>query len=558
MAAAYRRRARVPKVEAQNLEHPGRARLLERTATLNLRSRLLVGTACVGAFACGSSNNSGNPAASTTTPVSSVTPPPVVTPSTPPTVTPPTGNPPTVTPSVTPPAPVTPNPTPPATPPSGDPPPATPPPPPAIPPSNPPPAATGDCVFTISDEMSARIATVAAVEWSVAAGTVSEAHIEFGLDTSYGMTAPVDVMEPNLRTLLLGMKPSQTYNYRIVATVDGKECSSENRTVTTGAQSTALVEPEVTVAAADKHYGGYMYSTKWGTGNDGPAWIMDKDNEYVWWYVDPMIDDVFRTRMSVDGKYMWMRNTGQTAGSGALLRITMDGLHEDRWDDEIALSTHDFAVMADGRIGLILWDSDASMRCAEIAIFDPKDASVTPIFNARDAHGSTSCHVNNIQYYADDDTFTFSDYETDCYVKIKSSGELVWVLNGPASDFTGTDWKRQHGLHYLSENHLMVFSNGDIGEATKVFELQLNTEAMTAEVIWSYEGGPSTPFGGDVQRLPNGNTLVAYSSTGEIHEVDAQGQLVQKMVWPAKNPVGYTTVQDSLYTESPRLRRVDP
>lgn len=420
------------------------------------------------------------------------------------------------------------------------------------------PIASGSCTFTISDEMSERIATVAAVEWSVDAGSISDAHIEFGLDTNYGLAAPVDLSEPNLRTLLLGMKPSKTYNYRIIATVDGETCSSDNRTVTTGAVTTALAQPEITITAPEKHYGGYMYSTKWGTGNDGPAWIMDQDNEYVWWYADPMIGDVFRTRMSMDGKYMWMRNTGQTAGSGALLRITMDGLQEERWDDEVALSTHDFAVMTDGRLGLILWESDASTRCAEIAIFDPADGSLTPIFNARDAHGSDSCHVNNIHYYAEDDTFTFSDYESDCYVKITSAGELVWVLNGPASDFTGTSWSRQHGIHFLSQDHMMVFSNGEFGGATEVYELRLDLTAMTVETLWSYDDGPSTPFGGDVQRLPNGNTLIAYSSTGEIHEVDANAQLVQKLVWPEGNPVGYTTVQDSMYTESPRIHRVDP
>ncbi len=427
--------------------------------------------------------------------------------------------------------------------------------PPPVPPA---PTASGSCTFTISTELSERIATVAAVEWSVDAGTISEAHIEFGLDNELDMTAPVDLEEPNLRTLLLGMKPDKTYSFRVVATVDGETCTSELGSVTTGPLTTALVKPEVTTPAPDKHYGGYMYSTKWGTGNDGPAWIMDKDNDYVWWYANPMIEDVFRTRMSMDGKYMWMRNTGQTAGSGALLRITMDGLQEERWDDEVAMSTHDFAIMPDGRLGLILWDSNAQIRCAEIAIFDPADGSLTPIFNARDAHGSDSCHVNNIHYYAEDDTFTFSDYESDCYVKITSTGDLVWVLNGPASDFTGTSWSRQHGSHFLSDSHMMVFSNGDFGGATNVYELRLDLTAMTAETIWTYDGGPSTPFGGDVQRLPNGNTLIAFSSVGEIHEVDADGALVQKLVWPEDNPVGYTTVQDSMYTESPRIYPVDP
>src|SRR6187549_3009810 len=70
------------------------------------------------------------------------------------------------------------------------------------------------CHFQISDSLSERIPTVGIVEWSTGLGAVDEAHIEFGLDESYGTVAPVELGEPRHRTLLLGLKPQRLYHYR--------------------------------------------------------------------------------------------------------------------------------------------------------------------------------------------------------------------------------------------------------------------------------------------------------------------------------------------------------
>jgi hypothetical protein len=137
-------------------------------------------------------------------------------------------------------------------------------------------------------------------------------------------------------------------------------------------------------------------------------------------------------------------------------------------------------------------------------------------------------------------------------------GEVIWVLNGTASDFTGTGWSRQHGLHILSEDHLLLFSNGGAGENSLIFEYQLDRGAMTATELWSYDGGVSATYGGDVQRLRSGNTIIAYSSAGIVQEVNAERQLVQEMTWPIGNSVGYLTHQVSLYqTPPPRIWRFD-
>jgi hypothetical protein len=57
---------------------------------------------------------------------------------------------------------------------------------------------------------------------------------------------------------------------------------------------------------------------------------------------------------------------------------------------------------------------------------------------------------------------------------------------------------------------------------------------------------------GDVQRLENGNTIVAYSTRYEVHEVNASGQLVQRMAWPTGTSIGYIQKRMSLYGPPPR------
>jgi hypothetical protein len=77
--------------------------------------------------------------------------------------------------------------------------------------------------------------TVGIVWWSLAQPGLTAAHIDFGLNTTYGMTAPVDLTRASYRTVLVGMKPAKTYHFRIVATDGTRTFTSDDRTVMTGA-----------------------------------------------------------------------------------------------------------------------------------------------------------------------------------------------------------------------------------------------------------------------------------------------------------------------------------
>ena len=402
------------------------------------------------------------------------------------------------------------------------------------------------CNMMITQSLSEVITTVAAVEWTADLAGIDAAHIEYGLETSYGMVAPVDLAEPNHRTLLLGMKTGKTYHFRVVASAGSMQCTSADQTVTTGLRPNEITMPDIETPQPDKLYGGYLLTARWGNGNRGPAFILDKDGELVWWYF--VEDDVIRTRLSYDGKSIWIRNTGQTDGSGIVRRMSLDGLKEDRW--ELPHTTHDLAVMPDGKVGLI---GHVPGDCDEILIFDPETEMLKSIFNARQAHGRTSCHVNFLAYQAEDDSFTFSDYNDDSFTKISSDGtQIKWILNGMSSTISGTSWSHQHGIHFITPEHVLVFSNGNGADST-VFELMLNLGSMSASEVKSYRANPPLQVanGGDVQRLENGNTMIAWSSKGVLQEVDSSWAIVQEIVWPLGSTISYIEKRQSLYGGPP-------
>jgi hypothetical protein len=61
---------------------------------------------------------------------------------------------------------------------------------------------------------------------------------------------------------------------------------------------------------------------------------------------------------------------------------------------------------------------------------------------------------------------------------------------------------------------------------------------------------------GDVQRLPNGNTLITYSQNGEMREISPTGQLVQTVQTfnetGTRRAFGYADFRPTLY--GPPLR----
>ena len=409
--------------------------------------------------------------------------------------------------------------------------------------------------------LSTEIPTVGIVEWSTDLAGLTEAKIEFGLDTDYGMTAPVDLTETNYRTLILGMKAGgRTYHFRVVARAGDQICTGEDNALPpTGEPPNSLPLLTLTPAQADGLEGGFLVfetlKQTFGTGvPDSPVYIVDGDGDFVWWYTNTGIVDVGRARQSYDGKFMWISAVNVLSQQDRVIRVNMDGTGEQDFTSEFTELNHDFAVHPDGTIAFIAYGSN---NCDDIKERSP-DGIVTTIINSGDAVGASACHCNAIHYDRNDDTIVFSELETSSIVKVsRTTGQVLWLMssqNSSNATVTGINWVNQHGMHIIDESHLLFFNNSTGPNATAIeVELSLNGAIGTATEVWSYSSDLTVQILGDAQRLSNGNTLITFSTAGEIREVNPAGTVLQTIKPVGSgNLFGFAEKRRSLYGPPPR------
>jgi hypothetical protein len=409
------------------------------------------------------------------------------------------------------------------------------------------------------------IATVGIVTWSTTMAAVKSAKIEFGLTTSYGMTAPVDLKQPSYRTLLLGMKAARMYHYRITAMSDSGSCQSPDYTIMTGPLMNGLVKPTVTTKNAAALSGGFLITGQYvpNTNGRGPAYILDADGDYVWWY--NIEDYVTGVAMDYAGTHMWINNHPPNIANAKTHRVTMDGMMDEDLSSALPKLSHQLTVLPDETIAFYASDGGVD-GCDDIKERAP-NGTVRTLVNSQRALGTTGqCHVNNIQYSQVDDTLVFSDHVHCAVAKIKrSDGSTVWILNNKTKTFTGDTWLgSEHGIHILGIDDFLIFNNntrliagstepGGTGDGSGALEIKLNLTAKTVTKIWSYKAMGTTyqtDVMGDIQRMANGNHVLAFGGKGIIQEIDASGNVLQEL--RTQTNFGYIQKRATLYGPPPR------
>ena len=273
-----------------------------------------------------------------------------------------------------------------------------------------------------------------------------------------------------------------------------------------------------------------------------------------------MDTDVTSVRMSYDNKYMWLMRANVPSSQANVRRVAMDGSSEEDLTDKFAGANHQMTVLPDETVAFFAYGSNG---CDDVKEYDPSTGMVRTIINAETAHGAGGpCHLNAIQYSHEDDTLVFSDLDNNNYTKVTrgSPAEVVWVLGGQTSSFSGagSQWDRQHGIDILGLDRVVIFNNGGLGggqgQGSLALEILLDLDAMTASIPWQYGANPgiNNVIMGDVQRLANGNTLISYSTQGVVHEVDANGALLQELEFGSGGQFGYTIKRASLYGPPPK------
>jgi hypothetical protein len=395
------------------------------------------------------------------------------------------------------------------------------------------------CHFDVMASVSDAISTVGIVEFSTDLPELTTASIQFGRDASYGMTAPVRLGEPNHRTLLLGMKPSSDYHFRVVAENGTASCQSDDMTITTGPVANGLRKPTLALHG-DGGSRAFLLSSILTT---GPAFVLDADGDYVWWYGT---GEMARAALTHDGKYLWYTAVNVAGQGPSMKRVTLDGLEETDFTAEFGQIHHDFTILPDDSIAFIQHTGDDTDRVVERA----PDGSMRTLLDVGKALGDAAhTHANSIRYFAPDQSYTVSELSHDALVKFTRNGDVQWTLGGATSDFTGDGaaWDGQHGHELLAPDHLLLFNNGPADGTSAALEINLDLDAKTATRVWEYDSELSCPIFGDVQRLANGNTLVTFSTLGVIREVDPAHSVVRELTWDLGGAVGYVTELAALY-----------
>jgi len=156
------------------------------------------------------------------------------------------------------------------------------------------------------------------------------------------------------------------------------------------------------------------------------------------------------------------------------------------------------------------------------------------------------------------------------FIVDKDTKEIVWKYSGNyAGGLAG-----QHEPHMIEkglpgEGNIIIFDNGapplkSIAHTGKSYVLEI--DPVTKRLVWKYENGEKfySAFRSNVQRLPNGNTLICESEGPRIFEVTQKGEIVWEYAveWHRilgrayRYPYDYCPQMEEL--EEPEERKVTP
>jgi hypothetical protein len=435
----------------------------------------------------------------------------------------------------------------------------------------------GACTVTVtSSATSPQMATVGVIEWSTTLASPSKAQVVYSLNNAgsgvlnKGGSAPVDLGQPGHRTLLLGLKPSSTYTFHVEATgADGAVCKSAEGTLITGTLSgvptitRTATKPAAQAVGFIISSGGVNHS---GGSGINQAFIVDADGAVVWTASAP--SQASRARLDYEGNNMWMMalNVGNTGGE--MRYVSMDGATKQNNISGLSKSHHDFTVLKGGGVATMAWSTSGTDPESDL-LERSADGKVTTVFHIganlyKGGPGlmggsGNGYHCNSILHHESDDTYTIGDRNPSSFVKVSRAGTPVWQFGGscsgaPAPKCVAATWSINHGHQILDNGNFLFFNNGAFNTTTpsNVLEFSLSTSGtMQANQLKSYASASKARSDslGDVQRLPNGNTLVVFSNDGLIEEVDSSWNVVQKL---EASSFGYADWRETLYGPPPR------
>ena len=408
----------------------------------------------------------------------------------------------------------------------------------------------GEAIQEIEIQVLDGMPTLAQVTWTTGDEVASQVH--FGAGSDLSLVTPLDDPATEHHALLLGLPPSTSASFQVVAGDD----ASELMTVETGALDDVF--PDFTLDG--EGLGQFMLTPLYAPeGADGPV-ILDGAGRKVWQYSDPRGLYVTRVRVARDGSGIIYNSSdlnGHDDETQELVWVSWEG--EELRSEQVYLMGHDFVEKADGTLVTVAFEEREDVvgtKLVEIAT----DGTQTDTWSSWDcfdpqvhtheemAMGWT--FANAMDYDEQADVYTLSLRNFGAIISVDgASGTCDWVLGDVAGtiDITGATFEHQHQFEHTGDTMLVFDNDGQPGRS-RVIEYDFDPAAGVATEVWSHSFDTWNAVLGDVHRLDNGDTLAVWGMHGQVDRITPGGDIATHLATDEPGTViGFTTLLDGLY-----------
>jgi hypothetical protein len=412
------------------------------------------------------------------------------------------------------------------------------------------------------------IPTVLRVRWSTPAASTS--WVEFTDADGVVRTSPPVAGDAGAHdALLLGLPANTDVTYRVVDEgPDETRCSTSAEARTAGLDA-ALPEFSVAEPLPDEVEPGYLVAPF--LGEDASSLnVIDTAGRYVWSM--PVGDRTLRVRKSIDGQALLYNEV--VAGSGMLVRVGFDGIEQARTavpnghTDFVEVAPRHYVVLGfdvrpfgdSGRrfVGDELLDVDEAgesrVLWSTFDSFSPDlDRTYPTDWLPEDPDAEDWTHANGLSYDAGTDSLMVVLGGLNTVVRLdRSTGAVIDVIGGSTSNFATADGllSNPHSAELLPGGNLLVFNRNQFGvECSEAVEIALDRGAATATEVWRYASDTclGVYYLGEAKRLPGGNTLTVFATSGEIDQATPAGETAWRLSLDLGAGVGFSDHVASLY-----------
>jgi hypothetical protein len=375
--------------------------------------------------------------------------------------------------------------------------------------------------------------------------------------------------------LLLGLPHDAEASYRLVAR-EGEDvvCSAAHQ-ATTDPLPTSF--PALTSALSDTEAVTtpwavvtlWQMDSSWVTILDGrgrPVWIW----EASW--------GAIRARLSHDRQAVLVDAMPTASSDMGIRRVALDGSTSSTTTveaigvDWLELPDGSYAAIVNEIRELELDGESRSILGQGIVEVQPGGAqrSVWSVFDLREPdlsvryEESTStagspaedwAHLNGLSYYEPLDLYLITSQNFDSVIAVdRGRGAALWELSRDSADWTnisgGTLVSSPHGAEMVADDRLQIFNRwSDRHLGSEVAEVRLHQDSGEAELVWSAsaDNDPNVNQFGNAERLASGNTLVSWSSAGQLDELTPEGASALRLELGLEHIFGFVSAAEDLY-----------